>query len=308
MSELQAGITIVMAAYNVEDFIDETLGSLARQDFTDFKLVVVDDGSHDDTARRVRAYADRLDVDLCSIPNGGVSNARNTGLARVVTDCVLFLDGDDLLRPDAIGMFHSAMRQHPDWVGCTANHVKFKHQLPSMSSGGVGDGFDLRENFVADILRRNYVVNGGAFCMRTEAARAAGGFDTALELGEDHEFWLRVGMEGPVGHSDTFFPLAYRVRESGANYRLRAKDAGASIERMFKNPRLVEFLSEQEISQLRKYSDAERHWTDVRISLSSRQFLSAALGALTGILRHPIYLGTFVGAMKRKRSRRLAAR
>jgi hypothetical protein len=93
-------LTIVVAAYNVEGYIEEALGSLISQPHADLlKIVVVDDGSRDDTPRIVEALAARngsAQIELIQQKNAGVSAARNTGLAAVRTPYVGFLDGDDI--------------------------------------------------------------------------------------------------------------------------------------------------------------------------------------------------------------------
>lgn len=89
-------LSIIIPAYNVERYIGSTLGSLRRQSARDFEVVVVDDGSTDGTAEAAERHFDGLpEVRLIRTANGGVSQARNVGLAAAKGDYVLFLDGDD---------------------------------------------------------------------------------------------------------------------------------------------------------------------------------------------------------------------
>lgn len=93
-------LTIVVAAYEVEGYIEEALESLLSQPHIDaMKIIVVDDGSHDETYAAAQAVADRdggRHIEVMRQENGGVSAARNTGLAAVRTPYVGFLDGDDI--------------------------------------------------------------------------------------------------------------------------------------------------------------------------------------------------------------------
>lgn len=89
-------LSIIIPAYNVERYIGSTLGSLRRQTARDFEVVVVDDGSTDGTAEAAERHLDGLpEARLIRTSNGGVSQARNVGLAAARGDYVLFLDGDD---------------------------------------------------------------------------------------------------------------------------------------------------------------------------------------------------------------------
>ncbi len=98
--DTQALLTIVVAAYNIEGYIEEALESLLSQPFIDkMKIIVIDDGSTDETHAAARAVVDRdggTHIKLVRQKNGGVSAARNAGLAAVRTPYVGFLDGDDI--------------------------------------------------------------------------------------------------------------------------------------------------------------------------------------------------------------------
>ena len=98
-------VALIMPAYNASEFIEASVRSILAQSFRDIKLIVVDDGSKDDTAailQRIAAEDSRLHT--VSIPNGGPANARNTGLSLVDagTEYIMFADADDELRNDAI--------------------------------------------------------------------------------------------------------------------------------------------------------------------------------------------------------------
>ena len=299
-------LTIVMAAYNMADYIAETLDSLVQQDYNEFRVIVIDDGSKDNTAKIAHSYSDRLKIEVSQIENGGVSNARNVGLNRVETGYVLFLDADDILRPDALRIFVETLDKHPEWVACSANHIKFNDRTSRLLPHENNVEFSNKERFVRDLLRRNFIVNGGAFCMSTAAAKAAGGYDTNLKLGEDREFWLRLGMQGSVGFSENFFPLWYRVRPTGANTRLRQQETQSSIDVMFANPRLTEFVSPNEIAAIRRFAKAERHWTTVRSDVKARRIAAAFKGAIIGLLKHPSYLQNVFEGLRRQRARKAA--
>ncbi len=92
-------VSVIMPAYNSEFYIRESIDSVLAQSFTEFELIVVDDGSTDTTAAIVESYTDSR-IRLIRQPNGGVSVARNTGLAAARGQYITFLDSDDLYYPD----------------------------------------------------------------------------------------------------------------------------------------------------------------------------------------------------------------
>ena len=92
-------VSVIMPAYNRETYIRESIDSVLAQSFTDFELIVVDDGSTDATAAIVQSYTDAR-IRLIRQPNQGVSVARNTGLDAAKGEYISFLDSDDLYYPD----------------------------------------------------------------------------------------------------------------------------------------------------------------------------------------------------------------
>lgn len=95
-------LSVIVPVYNVEDYLDECLSSLAAQEPCDFEAVCVDDGSTDSSPEILSKWAARVPwIRLVTKPNGGLSSARNAGMAAAQGDYVCFLDSDDLLAPQA---------------------------------------------------------------------------------------------------------------------------------------------------------------------------------------------------------------
>lgn len=96
-------VSIIVAAYNIEDYIERCLNSIINQSFKDLEIIVVNDGSTDKTLEKIQKIAD-IDRRIIIIDkeNGGVNSARNIGLRKSVGEYILFVDGDDWLELDAI--------------------------------------------------------------------------------------------------------------------------------------------------------------------------------------------------------------
>lgn len=131
-------ISIIIPAYNAADFLRRSVDSVISQEYENYQVIIVDDGSTDQTA----AIADQLAAENDRIQvihqrNGGVSAARNAGLASAAGDYVLFLDADDALRP---GLFEAALGggRNPECVLYGFDYLYADHteeNLPSISSG-----------------------------------------------------------------------------------------------------------------------------------------------------------------------------
>lgn len=113
-------ISLIVPVYNVADHVGACIASLKAQTLTDFEVIVVDDGSTDDSAARLRSAIDgdpRFEV--IRQANGGLSAARNTGLARVRAPVIGFVDSDDRVDPDYLSAMYAELeRSGADWVSC----------------------------------------------------------------------------------------------------------------------------------------------------------------------------------------------
>lgn len=105
-------ISVIIPLYNKENCIKKTIKSVLNQTYHDFELVIVDDGSTDNSKNIVLSINDSR-IRYVYKPNGGVSSARNYGLQQVSSDWVVFLDADDSFFPDTLESFIKAVRKYP---------------------------------------------------------------------------------------------------------------------------------------------------------------------------------------------------
>jgi glycosyltransferase involved in cell wall biosynthesis len=117
MSPSAPAVSVVIPAYNAAGTVQQAIASVLAQTFDDFELLVVDDGSTDDTGAVVRAINDSR-IRLLTQPNGGAAAARNAGIACATGAWVAFLDADDLWLPMKLGRQLARMRPEP---GCLAS-------------------------------------------------------------------------------------------------------------------------------------------------------------------------------------------
>jgi len=179
-------VSIVIPTYNGARYLPEAIESALVQTYPYIEVVVVDDGSTDETAQLVAGYGKR--VTYLRQDNAGPSVARNRGITASHGDFLCFLDSDDKLRPEMV----SALVAHADDE--TVGVVYCGHYLTSPDGkvvgqssldGPSGDVFE-------ELFRRGGLCVMHAAIVRRSAALRAGLFDIRLRQWEDYEFWIRV--------------------------------------------------------------------------------------------------------------------
>ena len=172
-------VSIVIPAYNAAGTIEETLHSACAQTWRDLQIIVVDDGSNDETAEIVRRLADRdCRIRLVQTPNRGVAAARNEGIRASRAEYIAMLDADDLWHPTKIERQMQVMLAgpvQPGFVYCLYRNITATGCV-TYSSAAV----ECRGNVLARHAYMNFVGNGSALLLRRAAIEAAGGYDPGL--------------------------------------------------------------------------------------------------------------------------------
>jgi glycosyltransferase involved in cell wall biosynthesis len=282
-------VAVVVATYNTEKFIRETIDSVLAQTLRDIEVIIVDDGSTDGTQNVLKSFSDpRLTV--IRQDNSGVSAARNTGLAAARAPYVFFLDADDILLRDALARMVGTLDRMPRHVASFAHHVKIAEDGSRLTTRA-----DLRWKLfpAADTLRhliaKNFIVCG-AICIRTDAARSVGGFNRELKLGEDWEFWCRLAALGDFAAMPNDIVLLYRQRFGSANFRLRQsplRQNFEAIEAVYSNIAIRRLFTANELRRRRRQAEIDAFWAGARNEYS-RGRTARFLGYLAGgALRYP---------------------
>lgn len=176
-------VTVAVATYNRADRAVDTCRRLTHQTFADFEVVVVDDGSTDGTAARVRAL-DLPRVRVVSRPNGGISAARNTGAAEASGALLVFLDDDDRPEPRWIECLHgAAVTTGAAFVSCAATTV-----TPDGAVVGLRRPAPMGRLF-GDARA---LVLAGTFAVRRDLFVAVGGYTEGLQCSHQTDLALRL--------------------------------------------------------------------------------------------------------------------
>jgi glycosyltransferase involved in cell wall biosynthesis len=110
-----AKISIIMPAFNAGKYLEDSISSVLRQSFTDWELIVVDDGSTDNTAALVKGFQTDTRIQLIQQPNGGVSDARNKGISVAKSKYIAFLDADDAFLVKNLELKYNALEANSEF-------------------------------------------------------------------------------------------------------------------------------------------------------------------------------------------------
>lgn len=205
------GVSIIIPAYNYARFLPSAVESCLRQGYANFEVVVVDDGSKDNTREVMAKYGPPVRYVYQS--NAGLSAARNTGIREARFDYVAFLDADDLLRPNHLVEGMAAFAKLPaDYglIGCDYAVIDVDGRpLAHAVHAPVTPG----EITLKDILMRTRFSPTGAMA-RKEVFTVCGDFDTTLRSTEDRDMWIRIAARRRVWHVGQ---VLIEIRKHGNN-------------------------------------------------------------------------------------------
>jgi glycosyltransferase involved in cell wall biosynthesis len=282
-------VTVVIAAYNAETFLGETLASVFAQSLANIEVIVVDDGSTDRTPEILGSAPDRR-LKVIRRENGGVSAARNTGLAAALAPYVFFLDADDILLPNALERMVAVLERSPERVACFAHHIRIAPDGSELS-----DRSDLPWKLfpAGDTLRhliaKNFIVCG-AICIRTQAAQLVRGFNPDLKWGEDWEFWCRLAVLGDFAAMPGQVVLLYRQHFTSTNFKLRNSPLQPNfraIEAVYSNPAIKNRFSPAELRRRRRLAHIDGFWTGARNACVHGRMLEFWCCLIIGAFRYP---------------------
>lgn len=222
-------LSIVIPAYNVEGYVVEAIASALVQSLSEIEVIVVDDGSTDRTGEQIAAFDDpRLRV--VTQVNGGLSNARNTGIRAARAALIGFLDGDDRWHPDK-ALRHVELMERDPSIGLSYSHSAYIDEA-GRDTGALLLSDAAAPDLVA-MIRRNRVGNGSTPVVHADCFRRAGLFDETLRSCEDWEMWVRLLRE--TGFSARLIPEAltfYRLNTQSLSFNfdgfLRNAEAAAA--------------------------------------------------------------------------------
>ncbi|MCA1990881.1 MAG: glycosyltransferase family 2 protein [Coleofasciculus sp. S288] len=185
-------ITVVIPAYNAERTIRETIQSVQQQTFHDFELIIINDGSKDQTVEVVESINDDR-IKVFSYENGGLPTARNRGISRASGEFITFIDADDWWTSDKLELQLAALKKHPEagvaysWT-CFVNVDEQSQPVSFLPS----PQYAFSGNVYQQLLMGDFILSGSNVMIRRQAIATAGEFEPTLKSCEDWDYWLRL--------------------------------------------------------------------------------------------------------------------
>lgn len=215
-------VSVIIPTYNRAKYVTQAIDSVLAQTYKDYEIIVVDDGSTDNTQEVLYAYIDSLKINYIYQDNAGVSAARNAGISVAKGDWVAFLDSDDQWLPDKLSTQMAALRENQSLVAHTVN-VRFIRSNNGDLTSFHRSGFPLQQRVgilekpLAWQLKHSALAMPPSFICHKAAAEAAGMFDESLSICEDYDFMCRVALEGSWGYCWDELVMVHRRDEDMAS-------------------------------------------------------------------------------------------
>lgn len=178
-------ISVIIPLYNKAATVSTTLKSLAAQSYQNWELIIVNDGSTDNSAEQVQLFSSQMPMKYFEKQNGGVCSARNYGVQKARGSYVVFLDADDIAERTWLAAIAQKIAEtNADIVFCGCNIIKGEKS----------------ENVMPALLGKFYnsitgIFLAGTFCVKRALFLAVGGYDEVLKFSENYELGMRLLMQ-----------------------------------------------------------------------------------------------------------------
>jgi teichuronic acid biosynthesis glycosyltransferase TuaG len=220
-------VSVIMPAYNVQNYIAASIDSVVAQTYSNWELLVVDDGSTDDTAHVVKQHPDER-IRYFYQPNAGPGSARNTAIANAGGEYIAFLDADDLWLPEKLTVSMQIMSESNCDLVFTNCYLFDDNQLQpaTLTDVGVNTASYKGEAGLLSFLESNRIPTLTVLAKK-KVVKQAGLFNN-FRAAEDYDMWLRLLYNGASFRADSRCLSVYRMRSNS----ITASDRVALFESM----------------------------------------------------------------------------
>lgn len=245
-------VSVVIPAFNASKTIKATLKSVIDQSFEDFEIIVINDGSTDDTLEVVNEIGDQR-IKTFTYSNGGLATARNRGISHATGDYVAFLDADDLWTKDKLESQVEALENNSD-AGLAYSLSYYLNE--DGKSYHIGSKLSPEGDVYAHILVSNFLDSGSSPLVRKTVIDSIGLFDSTISGAADWDYWIRIAAKWPfvlIPERQIFY------RQSGSSMSSRVDFMESCIisvvHKAFENaPDEYKYLKKRSLAEAYRYS------------------------------------------------------
>ncbi|MBO0358053.1 glycosyltransferase family 2 protein [Hymenobacter sp. BT186] len=266
-------VSVIITCYNHGAYLSEAIVSAQHQQYPAVEIIVVDDGSTDDTSIIAAKHSG---VRYIYQVNQGLSAARNTGIKQSIGSCLIFLDADDWLLPDALAYNVQYLVANPALAFVSGGYTK----VFTANGHSQEEGWEVTTNHYTHLLLTNYIGMHATVMYRRWVFNELV-FDSSLRGCEDYDVYLRIARRYPVSHHTR--PLAaYRQHDTNMSNDIAMMLSTALTVLDRQRPHL------QNAAELQAYSQGRRAWKELysrklyhRLLVSPKRATSTELALLT---------------------------
>lgn len=285
-------VSVIVTCYNYAKYLEGCLMSILNQTYQDFELILVNDGSTDDTDEIVSGFLDNDKIVYINQSNTGQAIATNNGITRASGELIAFLDADDLWEPTKLEKQVSLFTN--DQIGVVYSRIKFMNEAGQLlDTESTGKYYSPRSGYVTDYLLFENFVPYSSAVVRKECFDKLGMFNPEYKNGLDWDLWLRISIEYEFAFVDEHL-LLYRRGHPGqltSDVERSVRCSDLIFDRFIENN--PEIVPGKIIRKALAYSYSRRgnllRGTDRK--RSTRLFLDA-------VIKNPTEIGAYVGLAK----------
>ena len=233
------GVSVIIPTYNRARLLPQALDSVLAQTYGDFEIIIVDDGSNDDTRTVIEPYLGRSNARYFYQDNQKQAAARNLGIKKAEGEYIAFLDSDDMWAPRKLEFQVKMLENHEEMGMVYSNQLTFRDD-PSQGTIKYGPGVLKSGQIYRDLLLRRFYCSTPTILVRKSVIDEVGGFDDSLGNAlEDWEFALRISRRYLIWAIDE--PLFYRRLHADSPpdyFEIRIRNHARILERHLADPSL----------------------------------------------------------------------
>lgn len=196
--------SVMVPLYNKEPYVEKALRSVLSQTFKDYEIIVVNDGSRDNSLAVAESVLSGVaNARIINQENAGVSTARNNGIAAASGEYICFLDADDWWEPTFLEEMDGLIKEYPD-AGLYCTNYYYVHNRKSVVKLDIPTGYF---NYCKEYARTLCMIATSSSSSSRAILTEMGGFNPKLKLGEDFDLWIRIALK--YGTAILNKPLVY---------------------------------------------------------------------------------------------------